>query len=130
MNNVELSKLAMVVNRVEYPGFVFKIVGADYDIEFDRYGHAYLQIECTSTCNDTGEVHTWKSRKWLLSKHMTEGEIVQTCLAAVLMAIEHEAREKFTYGSTRVFDPHSDIQALKALYDSGNARKERDHANS
>ena len=53
-----------------------------------------------------------KSRKWLLSPHMTEGEFVQTCLKAVLTAEEHEAREKFLYDGMAVFGPHIDLEAL------------------
>jgi hypothetical protein len=38
-----------------------------------------------------------KSRKWLLSAHMTKTEIVNTAWFAVKTAIEHEAREEFFY---------------------------------
>lgn len=54
----------------------------------------------------------WKSRKWFLSPHMTKGELVQTCLKAVLTAEEHEAREKFLYRGRAVLGPHIDIEAL------------------
>lgn len=60
-------------------------------------------------------VKPWNSRKWYLSDHMVEGEIVQTALAAAVMAEEHEAREAFTYCGVRVFNPHISIDALMIL---------------
>lgn len=51
-------------------------------------------------------------RKWKLSRHMTKSEIVQTALKAVLVAEEHEAREKFLYRERPIFGPHFDVDAL------------------
>lgn len=76
----------------------------------------YLQITApTGTDNVTGEAYHWKSRKWLLSQHMTTGEIVQTALKALLTALEHEAREQFRYKGEAIFDPHYDLDFLVAL---------------
>lgn len=85
----------------------------------------YLQISARETCNVTGEPMHWKSRKWLLSPHMTDGEIVQTAFKAVLTALEHEAREQFTYRGTSIFDPHYDVEKLVALRQTPDALKER-----
>ena len=46
---------------------------------------------------------------------MTRGEGVQTALLAVLTAVEHEARERFTYKGQAVFGPHFDVEALAQL---------------
>jgi hypothetical protein len=51
-------------------------------------------------------------RKWLISRFSTPSEIVQTCLKAVLTAIEHEAREKFLYRGEAIFGPHFNVDAL------------------
>lgn len=60
-------------------------------------------------------------RKWLLSEHMTAGEIVQTAFKAVLTAEEHEAREKFLFRGSTIFSPHFDIDLLSRFAgDSGN----------
>jgi hypothetical protein len=56
-----------------------------------------------------------KSRKWLLSEHMTKSELVQTALLATLTALEHEAREGFAYKGEAVFAPHFNVDALVAL---------------
>jgi hypothetical protein len=51
-------------------------------------------------------------RKWRLSEHMTKSEIVQTALAAVLAAEEHETREQFRYKGRAIFGPHFDVDGL------------------
>ena len=75
----------------------------------------YLQIAHRGECNMTGVPMEWRSRKWMLSEHMTAGEIVQTAFKAILTAIEHEAREQFRYRGQPVFDPHYNIEKLVAL---------------
>lgn len=64
----------------------------------------------------------WRGRKWLISEHMTEGEIVQTCLMAFLAAEEHEAREAFTYKGKTIFGPHLSIDNLIAIADQTEVR--------
>lgn len=70
-------------------------------------GSIYLQVELDG----------WRGRKWLLSKHMTKSEIIQTAFKAVLTAEEHECREAFTYRGTAIFGPHFDVDALVSLID-------------
>lgn len=78
------------------------------------------------TCNVTGKPMPWKGRKWVLSKWMTDGEVVQTVFMALLAAIEHEAREAFLYKGYAVLDPHYDIDKLVELRSRPDALKERD----
>lgn len=76
----------------------------------------YLQVRCRAgACNVTGKPWPWSGRKWLLSRHMTRSELVQTALKAVLTAEEHEAREKFLYRGQPIFDPHFDVERLVEL---------------
>lgn len=89
----------------------------------------YLQVtDPNPTCNVTGETigEPWRSRKWLLSEHMTDGEIVQTLFKATMTAVEHEVRELFLYRGQAVFDPHYDIEKLVELRAQPDALKERD----
>lgn len=51
-------------------------------------------------------------RKWLLSEHMTASEVVLTAFKAVITALEHEARETFTYKDRAILGPHIDVEAL------------------
>src|SRR5262249_47435499 len=106
-----------VIEQIAYPGYTFRLA---YKGEVP-----YLQIVCTALCNVQQVPVHWRSRKWMLSEHMTDGEIVQTALKAVLTALEHEAREKFTYRRAAIFDPHYDIDRLVELRVSSGALKER-----
>lgn len=87
-----------------------------------------LVIEADEVDNVTGGRTTWRSRKWRLSPHMTDGEIVQTAFLATLTALEHETREQFKYRGVAVFDPHYDIEKLVALRSQPDAIKERSGA--
>lgn len=75
--------------------------------------HPYLQIEFMQR-DATGErtLAPQYGRKWRLSYAMTRSEIVQTCLKAVLTAVEHEAREDFRWKGRAVFSPHFAIERL------------------
>lgn len=69
----------------------------------------------------------WKGRKWYLSPHKTDGEVVQTAFKAVMTAMEHEIREMFTYKGVSIFDPHYDIDKLAEFRRRSEAIKEREH---
>jgi hypothetical protein len=97
----------LVVDLVRYEGITFLL--RDEGKTGDRM---YLQVEATTPCNVSGDVHTWKGRKWFISKHATKSEIVLTAFKALLTAQEHEAREKFLYRGRPILDPHYDVDAL------------------
>lgn len=84
-------------------------------------GRYYLQTRFAAPDNSTGEVESWSGRKWQLSTHMTDSEIVQTALKAVLTAEEHEAREKFLYRGRAIFGPHIDVGRLWELTEGESA---------
>jgi hypothetical protein len=63
----------------------------------------------------TGIDNLQKTRKWIISQHMTESEIVQTALACLLMSMEHRARESFMYKKQRVFGPHFNVNRFVEL---------------
>lgn len=75
----------------------------------------YLQIQSADTCTVTGLPYHWHGRKWFLSPHMTDSEIVQTAWAAAKMAMEHELRETFKWEGECIFRPHFDIRALHEI---------------
>jgi hypothetical protein len=66
----------------------------------------------------------WTGRKWMLSPHMTDGEVVQTVLAAVLAWYEHEAREAFKFRGQAIFNPHLSLEALCKRAGDTETRKE------
>lgn len=86
-------------------------LGIDSELESD----AYLQISFT----DPDSMTTQRGRKWRLSQWMTKSELVSTALMAALAAVEHEARESFTYRGEAIFGPHFDVDALHDLAFNG-----------
>ena len=74
----------------------------------------------------TAPEQSWAGRKWRLSPHMTDSEIVGTALKAVLTAEEHEARENFLYRGRPIFGPHLDVDQLWELAGRQNALSVRD----
>jgi len=94
----------------------------EFSIDYERTKGAdrpYLQIQCNDKCTQTGEAYRWTGRKWFLSLHMTDSEIVQTCWAAAKMAMEHELRETFKWRGEPIFRPHFDILALHEISAEG-----------
>lgn len=98
-----------------------QIEGILDDVEFEGWKviarfdstKPYLQLQFEA------DGHEWRGRKWMLSYHMTKSEIVQTALAAVLAAVEHEAREHFLYRGQAIFGPHFDVDALHVFTQTG-----------
>ena len=110
-----LDSIKEIVSLVKYdePG---------WKINFhDKGEYIYLQVSCEEgTCNVTGEPLSWTGRKWLLSRYMTDTEIVRTAHKAIEAAVLHEMNEKFTFMGRTVCDPHIDI------YDIVNLRDEKE----
>ena len=75
----------------------------------------YLQIRAYEPCNETGKLRRWQSRKWFLSPYMTKSEVVSTAFKAVMTAVEHETREKFTYYGAAIYAPHHNVDHLVGL---------------
>lgn len=110
-----------LMHLISYPGF-------QYIIRHD--GNYYLQIDCAGKCNVTGKDLSWSGRKWRLSLHMTDSEVVQTAFMATMAALEHEARELFTYRGVSVYDPHYDVEKLVKLRRSHDALSEREEVHA
>jgi hypothetical protein len=96
------------------------------DWKFNLYGsgenYMYLQLSWEAADTDTGVKSQQKSRKWLLSAHMTKTEIVNTAWFAVKTAIEHEAREEFFYRGKAIYNTHLDVAQLHTMADAVDAR--------
>lgn len=102
-----------IVDRIEFPGHEFYL-GALTHNHAGMPTHLYIQLRFNApdSQGDGLVEREWHGRKWYVSLHSTEGEIIQTCLKAVITAMEHEAREKFTYKGVALFQPHINIEAL------------------
>jgi hypothetical protein len=92
--------------------------GVDHDWTLrcgDDATSLWLQWVFVAEDNECGGVGIQHGRKWRISYHSTSDEIVKTAFAAALFAIEHEARERFTYKGEAIFHPHMDVEALVEL---------------
>lgn len=75
----------------------------------------YLQIKFVAPDSFTGEPAMQSCRKWQLSYFMCDEEVVSTAYKAMLAAVEHEAREQFTWRGEAIYRPHYDIYELHKL---------------
>lgn len=110
-----ITRLSLALQQVNYPGYTFKII-SDSDASDSLF---YLRATFMAQDNKTKVVARQLTRKWLLSEHMTNSELVQTALKCVLTSIEHEAREQFEYMGAPVFGPHFDVDELVVLCSFG-----------
>lgn len=86
----------------------------------DLLTDCWLQIVAKEAVDHvTGDRVSWRGRKWRLSLHMTETEIVNTALLAYQNAMQHELLESFTYRGRRIYDPHRSVDAMIAAADAG-----------
>jgi len=67
-----------------------------------------------------------QGRKWYVSPHSTESEVVQTALKALLTAAEHEIRETFRYQGAAVFSPHFNVHDFVWLSHAGSSDRRAD----
>lgn len=130
-NHAFSHRAANVLGRITFNGWRYVVVmwgqhaGDSPEQNWSNTTFA-LRIEVDEgVCNVTGETLKWNSRKWLLSPHMTDGEIIQTAFLATMTAMEHETREQFKYRGATIFDPHYDLEKLVALRTSPDATVER-----
>lgn len=104
-----LATIRAVLAKCQFPHT--KIFAGGFD---DR---PYLQISMdTQDARHPRERRaSWNGRKWQLSQHMTDSEIVQTALLALITWAEHEVRESFEYRGEAIFAPHFDVDDLVTL---------------
>ena len=86
----------------------------------------YLQIKFNAPCNMTGEMQEQSGRKWMLSYHMTNDEVISTAFAATKMCVEHETRELFKWWGEPIYRPHYDPIALYKISASNRTLKRGD----
>ena len=82
--------------------------------KFMKNARLYLQFTygAVDTKNPGHYVGNWKGRKWYLSSHMTEDEVIKTAYLAFKMAVEHEVMESFKINGVALFNPHVDYKEL------------------
>lgn len=97
MNAAETKR---VLADVEFRGWTLVVEAPVHSSDW------WLQWRFAQPCSRTGVMRVWSGRKWRLSAHMTETELVNTAWLAAHGAVVHEACEAFKYQGVTVFDPH------------------------
>lgn len=102
-----LAHLDAIVGQIEYPLREFRagLMGDGY----------FVQVTYEEPDVMTGVVEPQHGRKWYVSKHATESEVIQTCLKAALTSAEHQVREHFLVDGVAPFAPHFDVEDLVRL---------------
>lgn len=94
------------------------IMGTSFRIRVERdckeaiVGRIFIQLVYDAFCSKTGVLKEWHGRKWYLSDHMTEDEIIKTAYAGFKAAVEHEIMEGFKVNGICLFNPHVDYKEL------------------
>lgn len=114
-NTTLIRRVARLLLHVRFPGYAFNVNRSDHG------GGVYLQGTYDEPCAITGKVEAQYTRKWLISPHMTDSEIVFTAFKLCLTSMEHRTREFFTYKGERIASPHLDVEDLVKLCAAGRA---------
>jgi hypothetical protein len=103
-----IERIRDVVKRCAFQEYVF-------DVHLDGRGEIFLQASYLEPDTVTGVIGTQLTRRWFISPHMTDSEIVRTAFKCIITSMEHRAREWFTYRGRAIFGPHFDVEALHAV---------------
>jgi hypothetical protein len=111
---MNLEQMQEIVNLCE-----FALDGIPYTFTVtEKNGVPYLQASYQERDIVTGEDKLQKTRKWQLSEHMVEQEIVGTVFLCIQTSVEHRTREHFLYKPSpelkgrRIFQPHFSPKVL------------------
>lgn len=107
---LHVTDILAILKQIQYRDWEINLRG----IYAEGDASMYLQVEFDAPCEKDGFVRRQRGRKWYISEHMTQSEIVATALKAVLTCEEHEARERFKWKGRAIFGPHIDVEALWA----------------
>lgn len=78
-------------------------------------GRIFLQVSYVAPDVKTGIADLFKGRKFYLSDHMIQDEIVKTAYLAFKLAVEHEIMEGFTVNKDILFNPHVPYRELLSI---------------
>lgn len=87
-----------------------------------REDHLWIQAKLFRQDAETGGWAYGTGGKYLLSEHMTRGEIVKKAFVACRDFAEHEVRERFKWRGRAILGPHIDVEALWEIADRHESR--------
>ncbi len=115
-------RVQAIINRIVMMGMWKKWT---FCVDTDSNGSYYFQIIFKEQCVRSGRTQTQHCRKWLLSNHMTDSEIIQTIYLAVEVATQHELRESFLLDGQPVFGPHFNVTKFAEILKEDSMRDAR-----
>lgn len=101
-----------IVERLQYKNWMFELDETFSPVEDEDENDGISRLITLRVSFKDGQ-ESWNSRKWIISRHATDSEIIQTAFKCVLTAEEHETREKFLYDGVAILGPHIDLPSLK-----------------
>lgn len=121
----ELERVRAIVADVHFPGYTFAVVElagepigpppmiamAPVPIEHP----IAVQVAYNEPDVMTGVVEEQRGRLWVINHAWGAGQIVQTCLKALLTSLEHRAREHLLWRGRPVLQPHFSLDELWKL---------------
>ena len=112
------------MTKTDFQALLSEIQCDDYHFHIgEKDGALFLQGDYNEPDAYSGDPAIQKTRKWILSEHMTPSEFVQTVFKAVMTSYEHRVRESFLFRGRRVFGPHFDVFELWKIAESTDVRK-------
>lgn len=83
----------------------------EHDQEFEG-GRVFFQLFYYAPDAKGNGAKEWSGRKWYLSRHMTNDEIIKTAYAAFEACVKHEVMEGFKVDGKTLFNPHVNFEEL------------------
>jgi hypothetical protein len=108
VKDIHLHRVSKIAESIRYKDWTLRVERDNAD----KGGRVFLQWIFNAPCVIGGRETAWHGRKWYLSPHMLESEVVKTAFAGALAAEEHEAREKFNYKGVAPFNPHISLDVM------------------
>lgn len=100
----------------------------DYSSQGDP--RVYIKITCMAENTLTGVQELQHGRKWYLSEHMTDDEIIKGAFGAFERFVAHEVKEGFKVDGKRIYNPHTDFEELLKICEKEVKREEYERQNN
>jgi hypothetical protein len=104
-------EVEQIVNNISYKNWKLRVL--------EKGDGFLLQVLFVAKDIKTGLDQEQRCRKWYISSHCCNSEIVRTAFKAIEAAELHELHENFQYKGRRVFDPHIDVDHLAGAIGDG-----------
>lgn len=100
-----LENVKKIISFIQYKDWIFVVL---------TKGDGFLiQVQFLGEDTDgSGKTELQKCRKWFISQHSGDSEIIRSCFLAIRQAEEHELCERFLYKGQQIYNPHLDMDRM------------------